>query len=149
MYNEDSINKTCWKNGKDLSNRAPKLNFEIIPKKRIFWFLPKISAGHGWSWNFFFANLQILGPLGCQGWVVIPQNVKKSPNHCTLLSIPKFRFRKICLNKIITRSIFLSTKITVCKIRFGQDNWVRSLSVRSGSTKIFMDKITVCKVRYS
>jgi hypothetical protein len=21
---------------------------------------------------------QILGPLGCQGWVVIPQNVKKS-----------------------------------------------------------------------
>jgi hypothetical protein len=24
-----------------------------------------------------FANFQILGPLGCQGWVVIPQNVKK------------------------------------------------------------------------
>jgi hypothetical protein len=22
-------------------------------------------------------NFQILGPLGCQGWVVIPQNVKK------------------------------------------------------------------------
>jgi hypothetical protein len=32
-----------------------------------------------------FANFQILGPLGCQGWVVIPQNVKKSQNHCTLL----------------------------------------------------------------
>jgi hypothetical protein len=27
--------------------------------------------------NFFVANFQILGPLGCQGWVVIPQNVKK------------------------------------------------------------------------
>jgi hypothetical protein len=27
---------------------------------------------------FFFANFQILGPLGCQGWVVIPQNVKKA-----------------------------------------------------------------------
>jgi hypothetical protein len=27
--------------------------------------------------NFFFANFQTLGPLGCQGWVVIPQNVKK------------------------------------------------------------------------
>ncbi len=54
-----------------------KLNFETRPKKRIFWFLPKISAGHGWSENFFFANFQILGPLGCQGWVVIPQNVKK------------------------------------------------------------------------
>ncbi len=23
------------------------------------------------------ANFQILGPLGCQGWVVIPENVKK------------------------------------------------------------------------
>jgi hypothetical protein len=26
----------------------------------------------------FFCNFQTLGPLGCQGWVVIPQNVKKS-----------------------------------------------------------------------
>ncbi len=32
-----------------------------------------------------FANFQILGPLGCQGWVVIPQNVKKIQNHCTLM----------------------------------------------------------------
>jgi hypothetical protein len=61
-----------------------KSNFETRPKKRIFRFLPKISAGHGWSLKFFFANFQILGPLGCQGWVVIPQNVKKSQNHCTL-----------------------------------------------------------------
>jgi hypothetical protein len=36
--------------------------------------------------NFLLANFQILGPLGCQGWVVIPQNVKKSQNHCTLIS---------------------------------------------------------------
>jgi hypothetical protein len=57
--------------------RLLKLNFEIIQKKRIFRFLPKISAGHAWSWNIFFANFQILKPLGCQGWVVIPQNVKK------------------------------------------------------------------------
>ena len=35
--------------------------------------------------KLFFANFQILGPLGCQGWVVIPQNVKKSQNHCTLV----------------------------------------------------------------
>jgi hypothetical protein len=62
-----------------------KLNFEILPKKRIFRFLPKISAGHGWSWKFFFANFQILGPLGCQVWVVIPQIVKKRQNHCTLM----------------------------------------------------------------
>jgi hypothetical protein len=35
--------------------------------------------------EFFFANFQILEPLGCQGWVVTPQNVKKSQNHCTLM----------------------------------------------------------------
>ncbi len=64
-----------------------KLNFKTRPKKRIFRFLSKISAGHGRSWNFFFANFQILGPLGCQGWVAIPQNVKKSQNHCTLVPI--------------------------------------------------------------
>jgi hypothetical protein len=34
----------------------------------------------------FFANFQIHGPLGCQGWVAIPQNVEKIQNHCTLLS---------------------------------------------------------------
>jgi hypothetical protein len=62
-----------------------KSNCETRPKKRIFRFLPKISAGHGWSWKFFLAHFQILGPLGCQGWVVIPQNVKKSQNHCTLV----------------------------------------------------------------
>ncbi len=65
-----------------------KLNFEIMPKKHIFRFWPKISAGHGWSLKFFFATFQILGPLGCQGWVVIPQNVKKSQNHCTLVGRP-------------------------------------------------------------
>jgi len=52
------------------------LNFEIIPKKRIFQFLPKISSGMH-EVEFFLANFQILGPLGCQGWVVIPQNVKR------------------------------------------------------------------------
>ncbi len=51
-----------------------KLNFEIIPKKRIFRFLPK---NFRMKLKIFFANFQTLGPLGCQGWVVIPQNVKK------------------------------------------------------------------------
>ncbi len=46
--------------------------------------------------KFFFVNFQILGPLGCQGWVVIPQNVKKSQNHCTLRnSFPPFEDLKI------------------------------------------------------
>ncbi len=29
--------------------------------------------------KIFFASFQILGPLGCQGWVVIPQNVITAP----------------------------------------------------------------------
>jgi hypothetical protein len=28
--------------------------------------------------KFFFADFQILGRLGCQGWDVISQNVKKA-----------------------------------------------------------------------
>ncbi len=94
MCIKDPITKTCWKNGKDLSNGASKIIFEIIPKKRIFPFLPKISAGHGWSRKIFFANFQILGPLGCQGWVVIPQNVKKiTAPYCTMYM---YKDTKLC-----------------------------------------------------
>ncbi len=89
MCIKDPINKTCWRNGKDLSNGAPKIKLWNNTKKRIFRFSPKISAGHGWSWKFFFANFQTLGPLGCQGWVVIPQNVKKvkiRAPYCTFIN---------------------------------------------------------------
>jgi hypothetical protein len=53
-----------------------KLNFETRPKKRIFPICQKFPQAMDEVENFF-ANFQILGPLGCQGWVVIPQNVKK------------------------------------------------------------------------
>ncbi len=79
-----------------------KWNFETKPKKRIFRFLPKISAGHGWSQKFFFDNFQILGPLGCQGWVVIPQHVKKSKNHCTLMGTGENRWMT---DKFILKSV--------------------------------------------
>ena len=82
------------------------LNFEIIPKKRIFRFVPKISAGHAWSWKIFFANFQILGPLGCQGWVVIPQNVKKSQNHCTLVPMCIIYEQLLWEIKLKTQMIF-------------------------------------------
>jgi hypothetical protein len=62
-----------------------KLNFEIIPRKRIFRFCAKNFHRPWMKLKIFFANFQILGPLGCQGWVVIPQIVKKSQNHCTLM----------------------------------------------------------------
>jgi hypothetical protein len=54
-----------------------KLNFEIIPKNAFSGFCQKFPQAM-MKLKFFFANFQILGPLGCQGWVVIPQNVKNS-----------------------------------------------------------------------
>jgi hypothetical protein len=72
--------------GKICQTGLLKLNFEIIPEKRIFRFLPKIRK----SWmklKIYLDNFQILGSLGCQGWVVILKNVKKSQNHCTLVNI--------------------------------------------------------------
>jgi hypothetical protein len=54
-----------------------KLNFETRPKSAFFGFCQKFPQAMDEVENFF-ANFQILGSLGCQGWVVIPQNVKKS-----------------------------------------------------------------------
>jgi hypothetical protein len=62
-----------------------KLNFEIMPKKTHFPVLAKNFRRPWMKFNIFFDTFQILGPLGCQGWVVIPQNVKKSQNHTTLV----------------------------------------------------------------
>ncbi len=38
--------------------------------------------------KFFFCQFPNPWALRCQGWVVIPQNVKKRQNHCTLLPSP-------------------------------------------------------------
>ncbi len=89
---KDPINKTCWKNGNDLSKEAPKIKLWNHTKKMHFpVFCQKFPHAMD-EVEIFFANFQILGPLGCQGWVVIPQNVKKSQNHCTLIE----RLHKEC-----------------------------------------------------
>jgi hypothetical protein len=90
MCTKDSINKTCWKNGKDLSNGAPKIKLWNHSKKTHFPVFAKNFRRPWMKLKIFFANFQILGPLGCQGWVVIPQIVKKSQNHCTLPHIFNF-----------------------------------------------------------
>ncbi len=124
-----------------------KLNFEIAPKKRIFRFLPKISAGHGWSWKNFFANFQTLGPLGCQGWVVIPQNVKKSQNHCTLLymlrecsqaACPKMSFRRVQSTR--DHWFWQNFIISMCGINFWKayEN-LRYVSIKKPFYKILRD----------
>ncbi len=75
MFIKDPINITCRKNGKDLSNGAPKNKIWNYTNYPVF----ANNFRNPWmKLNFFFANFQILGTLGCQGWVVIPQNVKKS-----------------------------------------------------------------------
>ncbi len=97
---EDPINKSCWKNGKDQSNGLLKLNFETIPKKTHF---PVFAKNFRWPWmkvTFFFANFQILGPLGCQGWVVIPQNVKKVKITAPYCTVP---------HSVISSAIYSST----------------------------------------
>ncbi len=64
--------------------RLLKLNFETIPKKRIFRFLPKIYAGHGWSWIFFcqFPNpwtLRVSG-MGCYTSTCLKKPKSLHPN---------------------------------------------------------------------
>ncbi len=53
-----------------------QLNFETRPKNAFSGFCQKFPQAMDEVENFL-ANFQILGPLGCQGWVVIPKNVKK------------------------------------------------------------------------
>ncbi len=62
-----------------------KLNFETSPKKLIFRFLPKISAGHGWSWNFFLPISKSLGPSGVRdGWLYLKMWKKSKSLHPTV-----------------------------------------------------------------
>jgi hypothetical protein len=94
MCIKDPINKTCWKYGKDVSNGAPKIKLWNHTKKTRFPFFAKNFRRPWMKLKFFFANFQIFGPLGCQGWVVIPQNVKKikitAPySICMLTLLPK------------------------------------------------------------
>jgi hypothetical protein len=50
---------------------------KLDPKNAFSGFCQKFPQAMDEVKKFFFANFQILGPLGCQGWVVIPQNWKK------------------------------------------------------------------------
>jgi hypothetical protein len=65
MKNAEKIVKIC-------QTGLLKLKFKIIFKNAFSGFCQKISQAMDEVENFF-ANFQILEPLGCQGWVVIPQ----------------------------------------------------------------------------
>ncbi len=99
------------------------LNFEIIPKKRIFRFLPKISAGHAWSWKF--PNPWTLRVSGMGGYT---SKCEKSQNHCTL----QYIYYSVCLRIFVTWRWALlyqaGTVVAPCnsntrrKIRFKEGN---------------------------
>jgi hypothetical protein len=73
---------------KDLAK--PHFYYQLnISKTEIFSGFAKNFASHGGRPDKFFGlNFQILGSVGCQGWVVMPKDVKKSQNHCILMVMP-------------------------------------------------------------
>jgi hypothetical protein len=56
MCIKDSINKTCWKNGKDLSNRAPKIKLWNHTKKTHFPVFAKNFRRPCMKLKFFFCQ---------------------------------------------------------------------------------------------
>ncbi len=118
---KNPINKTCRKNAKDLSNGAPKIKLWNHTKKTHFpVFAKNFRRPHIKLKFFFFANFQILGPLGCQGWVVIPQNVKK-----VKITAP-YSAASLFPNKIIMFCLPIPTVIYMWEILYFQD---RCLSI--------------------
>ncbi len=82
MCIKDPINKRCWKNGKDLSNGAPKIKLWNHAKKTHFPVLAKNFCRPWMKFKNFFCHFPNPWTLRVSG---IPQNVKKSQNHCTLM----------------------------------------------------------------
>ncbi len=84
-----------------------KLNFEIIPKKRIFWFLPKKNLQVMDDVETFF--LPIFKPLALRvsGMGSYTSKCEISQNHCTLFHIGLFCTTLTTLNLIYLYLIFL------------------------------------------
>ncbi len=79
------------KNGKDLSNGAPNIKLWNHNKKTHFPVFAKNFRRPCMKMKTFFANFQILGPLGCQGWVVTYtskcEKVKITAPFCATMSV--------------------------------------------------------------
>jgi hypothetical protein len=105
MCIKDPINKTCWKNGKYLSNAAPKIKLWNHTKKTHFPVFAKNFRRPCMKLKKFFCQFPNPWTLRVSGWVVIPQNVKKSQNHCTLryMLIRMLKFFKLDENKTVTK----------------------------------------------
>ena len=68
------------------------------------------------------------GALGCQGWVVIPQNVKKSQNHCTLLY--KLGYEVLALLSSVMYILLFCCELYAIKIRYFLFNTVHPKDIQ-------------------
>ncbi len=85
MCIKDPINKTCWKNGKDLSNGAPKIKLWYHTKKTHFLVFAKNFRRPCMKLKNFccqFPNPWTLRVSGMGGYT---SKCEKSQNHCTLM----------------------------------------------------------------
>ncbi len=89
MLIKNSINKTCWKNGKDLSNGASKIKLWNHAKKTHFSFFAKNFRRPWMKLNFFFCQFPNPWSLRVSGMGCYTSKCEKSQNHCTLMHILK------------------------------------------------------------
>jgi hypothetical protein len=92
-----------------------KLNFEIIPKKHIFRFWPKISTGHGWSLKIFFCHFPNPWTLRVSGMVGYTSKCEKKSKslHPTVHRSPYRLWRS---NSILNLCPENSNVCTVCTL---------------------------------
>jgi hypothetical protein len=83
-----------------------KLYFEIIYQKTHFPVFAKNFRRPWMKLKNFFPSFQILGPLGCQGWVVIPQNVKKSKSLHPIVYVGTYQSPLLAFLQIFCQKMF-------------------------------------------
>jgi hypothetical protein len=89
MCIKDPINKTCWKNGKDVSNGAPKIKLWNHTKKTHF---PVFAKNFLRPWmklevEIFVCQFPNPWTLRVSGMGFYTSKCEKSQNHCTLLDM--------------------------------------------------------------
>jgi hypothetical protein len=94
MCIKDSINKTCWKNGKDLSNGAPKIKLWNHTKKTHFPVFAKNFRRPCMKLKKIFCQFPNPWTLRVSGMGGYTSKCEKSQNHCTLLSISQVGVRE-------------------------------------------------------
>ena len=85
MCIKDPINKTCWKNGKDLSNAAPKIKLWNHTKKTHFPVFAKNFRRPCMKLKIFFCQFPNPWTFRVSGMGGYSSKCEKSQNHCTLL----------------------------------------------------------------